>query len=168
MIKSRAKPLGLNAGWGCGVALGYGWGAGVMLKPTALESLGQAIKSKIPPSILQKITPMHQQNKGITNPEIIRNDGLNVPGLQDASIMRADVGIDGSGAPTKQASLNINSPTLPASSPTVSTTASLEKDVAELTKIVLRQQVTLENIQRQLEILQSEVSQRSQDSVKKR
>ena len=42
---------GVTAGVGCGVALGYGWGAGVMLKPTALQSLGAALNKAVPPSV---------------------------------------------------------------------------------------------------------------------
>ena len=170
-MKSRAKPLGLHAGWGCGVALGYGWGAGIMLKPTALESFGLAIKSKIPPSILQKIAPLHQNNIANNNSEIIQHNGMNIPGRQTGDVMGGSGGIGWNHGTTilgtTQASPNIDSATLNSSSPASTTTASLEKDVAELTKIVLRQQVTLEDVQRQLETLRSQLSQRN-DTSKKR
>jgi len=44
-------PAGVTAGVGCGVAVGYGWGAGVMLKPSALQSLGAALSKAVPPSV---------------------------------------------------------------------------------------------------------------------
>ena len=54
-LNSKAKPLGLRAGTGCGVAIGFGWGAGLMLKPTALTSLTEVIKKKMPARFVEKL-----------------------------------------------------------------------------------------------------------------
>jgi hypothetical protein len=132
-LNSRAKPLGLRVGTGCGVAIGWGWGAGIMLKPTALASLSDLIKSKIPPSLAGKL----EQAKGSSG--VGASTALNS--------VKADNGGDVSTA-------GIASVTPPPVLPQSSQAAELEKEVAALTKIVLQQQLALEKLNEKVDSLE--------------
>lgn len=113
--------LGLRAGVGCGVAVGYGYGAGFMLTPQALTSLREALKSKIPASRNSSLAAGHA------------SDGLTVPPSLQEGRPQAE------GLSLAPGPVTGNHGTL-----------QLEKDVADLTKLVLRQQILLEDVQAQL------------------
>jgi hypothetical protein len=144
-LNSKAKPLGLRAGTGCGVALGYGWGVGFMLKPTALASLSEAIKSKIPPSIAGKL----DQAKGQAN-------------LSTSTTLRSTLSEqeDISSRLVTEATAPKTPPVVVPNSAT-NTSAELEKDVAALTKLVLQQQLALQKVNEKVESLQLELSQQT-------
>lgn len=129
-LNSRARPLGLTAGAGCGVAVGYGWGAGVMLKPNAAAALVEAVKVRIPPQLLEKLNS--QSSAG-------------VPGAVAAA------GAGAAPAAAAVAPAPLPPPTNVGSSSSAKAIDELKDEVRELTKIVLRQQVALEEVQQRLD-----------------
>jgi hypothetical protein len=142
-LNTKANPIGLRAGTGCGVALGYGWGVGVMLKPNALESVTEILKSKIPPSLAGKL-------------ELTKvSDNAEIHALINAKIENGAV------VTNKQSAETPAIPKTPLQSITA-TPADLEKEVAALTKIVLQQQLALEKVNEKVETLQLELSQQKE------
>jgi hypothetical protein len=139
-LNSRANPLGLRAGTGCGVAIGYGWGAGVMLKPTALASLSELLKSKIPPSIAGKL---QVANNSFANSTSSVGNGAGL----STTVVSAEVAV---AAPTTP-------PPLPSSAVQQSSSAELEKELATLTKIVLQQQLELQKVNEKVLQLENKI-----------
>jgi hypothetical protein len=126
-LNSRARPLGLTAGAGCGVAVGYGWGAGLMLKPNAAAAMAEAVKSRLPPQLLERI------------------NGQGAAGVPGAAAAAGSV----AAAPTAPAPLPPVADVKASSS--VKAIDELKDEVRELTKIVLRQQVALDEVHQRLE-----------------
>jgi len=148
-LNSKAKPLGLRAGTGCGIALGYGWGAGFMLKPTALASLTEAIKSKIPPSVAEKLEQAKTPDNLSTSATPI-----SAPSEQDPISSKLV---------TEATDLKTPPVVVPNSASVDS--AEVQKEVAALTKLVIQQQSALEKVNEKVESLQLELSQQTRNKV---
>ncbi|KAH7618532.1 hypothetical protein Ndes2526B_g05430 [Nannochloris sp. 'desiccata'] len=148
-VNSKAKPLGLRAGTGCGVALGYGWGAGFYLKPTALASLSEVLKSKIPPSLAGKLARA-KESANLSTSATLNSAPVDNGAISSKLVTEA-------AAPKTPPVVVPNSATI--------TSVELDKEVAALTKIVLQQQLALEKLNEKVESLQLEVSQRTQNKL---
>jgi len=125
VLNSNSTRLGLNVGVGCGVAIGYGWGIGIMLKPNAVQTFSEVIKANLP-GIASIIPP--------TKSETSSWDQCGDP----ESIYAHDKDMSCGRQKVED-------------SPVV---GMLEKDIADLTKIVLKQQVVVQNLEHQIAELQ--------------
>lgn len=103
--RGRLRGLGvrhLDAGFGCGMMLGYGWGAGIMLSPTAQQSIGQglqaagrALLAKLPQPLQ---AALQQRQHGLAAPAVA---GLGAAGglgsWQDPMLAQHQLGIQYAG-----------------------------------------------------------------------
>jgi hypothetical protein len=71
LARADAAANGFGLSTGCGVALGYGWGAGVFLKPGAAETLGAALRARLP----QGFVPPAPATAPVAPPERRTADG---------------------------------------------------------------------------------------------
>lgn len=54
-------PAGMKVGMGCGIAIGYGYGAGVMINESAMTSLLEALKRRVPQELRQKSSKLAKE-----------------------------------------------------------------------------------------------------------
>jgi len=100
--RGRVRGLGirgLDAGFGCGVMLGYGWGAGVFATPTALQSLtagAQAAAQKLVawlPQPMQAALQEQQQlrqgqgQQGLGHEAVLGHSGWQDPALSSGKYL---------------------------------------------------------------------------------
>jgi hypothetical protein len=111
-----------------------------MLKPTALASLSELLKSKIPPSIAGKL---QVANNSFANSTSSVGNGAGL----STTVVSAEVAV---AAPTTP-------PPLPSSAVQQSSSAELEKELATLTKIVLQQQLELQKVNEKVLQLENKI-----------
>ncbi|EFN58932.1 hypothetical protein CHLNCDRAFT_50475 [Chlorella variabilis] len=138
--RGRLRGLGvrhLDAGFGCGMMLGYGWGAGIMLSPTAQQSIGQglqaagrALLAKLPQPLQ---AALQQRQHGLAAPAVaglgaaggLGSGSCSGDGGGGSSALGSPAAEQGPGARARQEDER---------------PAAYAEQLAELTKLVLRQQ----------------------------
>ena len=139
-IVSHVSIPNARVGWGCGVAIGYGYGAGLFLKPTALTSLSTAIKQRLPPELVARFS---SSSGGSSSSHASHTN---------------DIG-GGVVAPPPTTSPPPPATLLPQQSKTSdSSSSSLESDLADLMKLVQKQQVALYSLQEEVAALRHAIS----------
>ncbi|KAL4457404.1 hypothetical protein ABPG75_012269 [Micractinium tetrahymenae] len=158
---------GLDMGFGCGVMLGYGYGAGVYLKPTALQSLaqaaqaaGQRVLGALPQPVQAAVQQRAQQQQQAQqlgglggswqDPPLQPGGGL-LPGASLAATPEHQ-------QPQHSASDgSTNSSGSQPSQQRPQSARDAEEAIQELTKLVLRQQNRLGELEQQVGELQAAV-----------
>lgn len=127
------KPIGLRCGVGCGVAVGYGYGAGIFVKPGTLHNLRDAIVTssmKVAGPLLQRIKPSNSA---------------------DSTAMSHPLAAHMLSTPVEMAALpSQDDRTLHDMDNIKKGIEKLESDFADLTKLVLQQQLSIEQVKMDL------------------
>ena len=158
LVRRRLRGLGvrgLDAGIGCGAMLGYGWGAGLILKPTALTSLREGLAAlrqraaaALPPPMADALA-RHPAPGGAATASAAQ---LGMP-----SVAGGDPALGASngsgGAQQAAAAVGTGGP----SAGSIGSATAADRALAELSRLVVRQQAALGDLEEQVQALQAAV-----------